>query len=831
MKKTINYRNRYISFFIALLFMGVMYTNESDSEIVLDASQDGGIVENYILNPTCKNGFSGWSAETGMALSLDASDESIVLSGTQDEKWNYAHVSLKDNCFKPGGLYRLEAEVKVSSISDPAFLPLLSVYILNEEGVKIANYNTINYKISQLERWQKLFVEFIADSGSKSGYVKIKKTTTNSISAKLNIRGISVQQIDALGIADRVSNANQLSIGTIHPRLFLTQEKIDLIKSKLDQYPYSKFWNRVKNNADTYIGETPPVSAENYTDSSIRKLGNKLPYIALAYVITNDKKYFNGAKKWMDGICSYEKWASDGDLGAAHLLEGMSLAYDWLYNDLTVDEREIYKQKITHHAEIFYNGLINQSFYWAHYYLDNHNYVNVMALSLAGVALYGDQQDAESWLFAAKDNFNNVLTSLSPDGASHEGIAYWAYGTGALLKYFLACESFWGLDDIKESPFFNNTVKFRLYSSLPDYKDNVDLGDSPRWDFSGPGNSLRALASIFKNGYAQWLAEEIDNARGDTAKILWSDLIWYDESVKMNPPTDLPRSAYFDNIGIAIDRSDWSSNAIWAFFKAGPPMGHWAETNGLWLDSGHMDPDAGTFLLWAYGNWVIIDDGYVNLNRTKNHNVMLFNQKGQVGDGKIFFDTFAAKEKRPTSSIVYNDIQTDCSYFVALLHNMYPKEIGIEKWERHYIFFQKGIIVVKDYVESANAVVAENLIHFAKGSIQDGGKDQVYYNNKNTWLSINELSQKVSAKNIVKYSIAEKERSGDGGSNNEGLLLNIATNGSGQFSNTKILCLARSKEELANLKYNEAQNSNKLHIVFNNFSAEIDFSLKEIKLK
>jgi len=148
-------------------------------------------------------------------------------------------------------------------------------------------------------------------------------------------------------------------------------------------------------------------------------------------------------------------------------------------------------------------------------------------------------------------------------------------------------------------------ARFRLYASLPDFKDNVDFGDSCRWDFSGPGNTLRALASIFRDGHAQWLAEQIENARGASAKILWSEIIFYDSSVPMLPPDALPKTAYFDNIGIVISRSGWSSDAIWTFFKAGPHMGHLAEDKGYYLDNGHMHPDEGNFLLWAFGKDIL----------------------------------------------------------------------------------------------------------------------------------------------------------------------------------------------------------------------------------
>ncbi len=71
-----------------------------------------------------------------------------------------------------------------------------------------------------------------------------------------------------------------------------------------------------------------------------------------------------------------------------------------------------------------------------------------------------------------------------------------------------------------------------------------------------------------------------------------------------------------------------------------------------------MHPDEGSFLLWGLGQWLIIDDGYVNLKRTENHNLLLFNNLGQIGEGKLFFDTAAALKYKPTASIIFSDIET-----------------------------------------------------------------------------------------------------------------------------------------------------------------------------
>lgn len=791
------------------------------------------IESNLILNPSAGNELEGWLAEPGITLA-QAQNNGVKLSGTQDGSWNYAQIGLADKSLEPGMKYRLEAELKVDSISDISRPPYLCIYVLNSSGKKLSDHVTFRYQTAELNTWQKLFVEFKAEQGAQNGYIKIKKGYTGTNTPLIYIRNISVQQIEDFGLEDRLKfdsvPAGLLAMRNKRPRLFLDDNRIQYIKSRLGTYPYSKFWTSIKGRADKYITESPPIDASNYTDSSIRNFGNKLPYMALAYLFTKDNKYLRGVKTWMNALCSYPNWASDTDLGAAHILEGMALAYDWLYNQFTADERKKYREKITHHAEIFYWGLINKNLWWANYYLDNHNYVNTTALSSAGLALYGEQGEAESWIIVARNNFQEVLSALSPDGASHEGVAYWSYGTRALLKYFMVFEPVFGLTDVKNNSFFKNTARFRLYASLPDFKDNVDFGDSCRWDFSGPGNTLHALASIFRDGHAQWLAEQIENARGASAKFLWSEIILYDSSVAMLPPDALPKTAYFDNIGIVISRSDWSSDAIWTFFKAGPHMGHLAEDKGYYLDNGHMHPDEGNFLLWAFGKWLIVDDGYVNIKRTRNHNVLLFNDKGQIGEGKDFFDTTAALEYKPTASINYHDIQSNYIYLVAEIEDMYPPDAGVRKWERHFIFFQKGFVVIRDIVKMDNLGKIESLVHFDKGTVEETG-GRYFYKKSGIWASINDISSDTFTKTWSDYEIAPAEQSKDGGSNNYGTLLNVSKSNVGACTNTLVIGVARDKASLTKVQIEELDNATKLSIKTSDFQAQINFSAKTAIVK
>lgn len=554
------------------------------------------------------------------------------------------------------------------------------------------------------------------------------------------------------------------------PRLYLNPKKIELIRMKKGEYPYSKFWKVVREKANQSATEQPPATTAGVNEDNLWKLGDGIPYLALSYLVTGHQVYLDGARKWMDALCAYPDWASNKDVGAAILLFDMSIAYDWLHDEFTPEELDRYSQKMAKHANVLYQSLVKKDMWWARqeYQMQGHNYSNVMSIAIAGLALHGERQEADSWLASAKINFDGVLGLLSPDGASHEGVAYWGGGVDWLLRYFLANPVTHGKRDIESSRFFQNTARFRLYASTPDYVEIVDYADSPRYEWYGPGYMLRALASVFKDGRAQWLAERIEKARGKDAKYSWLDLIWYDESVRPVPPDDLPSYAYFDNLGILISRSDWTEKAIWSFFKAGPSQGKLAESKGIFTGS-HIHPDEGSFLLWAGGQWLVVDDGYVFKKRTENHNVLLFNGKGQLGEGQQWFDLHPVKQHKGTASIIFKDLRQDYQTLTAELAGMYPPEAGLKSWKRTFIALSRGRVIVRDRIAWGRTGKATSRVHFAREPRQYSPRAACLGSKEG--LVVNALLPKDASFKIGKFEIAENERVRS--TNAEGGLLEI----------------------------------------------------------
>ncbi len=240
----------------------------------------------------------------------------------------------------------------------------------------------------------------------------------------------------------------------------------------------------MKSQADSYVARELRDN-ESRSEEVARQHGDRLPYLALAFLVTREPRYLGAARHWMDRAVALPTWAGDEDLGAAHLLFGMAVSYDWLHAHLSETDRARYRAKIAHHAGILYRLLVEEKKWWAKDRLQNHNYVNAMAVAVAGVALSGEEDAAERWLSAAKTNFDRVAELLSPDGASHEGVAYWGYAMDALLKYHFATAGLFPDQDLLSGRHFRGASLFRLHASLPGFRENANYADSPRSSGTG----------------------------------------------------------------------------------------------------------------------------------------------------------------------------------------------------------------------------------------------------------------------------------------------------------------------------------------------------------
>jgi len=532
-----------------------------------------------------------------------------------------------------------------------------------------------------------------------------------------------------------------------HPRLYLTQEKISELRT-LIKGSHRDMWLNEKAWVDEeWLQDRPPTYSTDGEMLWQRTVGDRIPHYAFCYLMTQNETYLQKAKGWIFITVGYPGWGPYPDLAKGHLLCGVSLAYDWLYHNFTPQEREMIRDRLALEARLMFMASTKTEEYktewWHRAYLQNHLWVNLCGLGTAGFALYGEVPDAEIWINQANTIFKRILSSLANDGASHEGVEYWSYGTLFLLKYLDLAKQLLGEEELFDNPWLRNTTYYRLYNMLPRSmwgdkpgKDNsLDFADSVRHDTHDPVCVLRKLAAEYKNGYAQWLAQEIQNSNTGVFDHRWLNLIWCDPTVPATPPTNLPTMRHFDNLDLVIMRSDWSSDGTLFAFKCGPYTGHKA----LWEfdydpGGGHVHPDVNHFDLIAFGKWLVVDDGYKD-KRTSQHNTVLINGWGQLGEGSTWFSSKEVQAGKRMSAVIRAQSNPIYDYVIGDAYNIYPDSAGLAKFLRHILYIKPDLFIIVDELETWGPSTFNWLLH-VEGSLLKTSEDTFTVDNGDVTLNI-----------------------------------------------------------------------------------------------
>lgn len=635
----------------------------------------------------------------------------LRVRGRIEEGWNYAVAAPRP--IEPGALYRLSAEVRVDKLGPETPPPYLKCeFVGGSQENPLGQVHTSRYDTGRMGEWQELQVEFRAPDKARAFWLAIEKGTSSPTEIDACVDEIRLERIERLSVFEqyRLNPIPQQLEKTrgIHPRLYLNEEGIVALRRAVGG-THAQLWQEVRALADGAVRQGPPSYREDDNWSGgeqlwQREVGNTMPLLAMAYVVSRDRKYLEAARSWAVASCGYKTWGLgryDGmDLAAGHQLFGLGIVYDWCYADLDEGTRKLIRETIIRRGTAMFEGAVTGKTYWRQSYLQNHLWVNACGLAVAGLAIFDEEKDAELWVGFALDRFRRTMDALGDDGASHEGVGYWEYGVEYLLKFMDLARRLLGVD-LYQHDWWRNTARYALYLSLPRAswtRSNtiVDIADCPRGHWYGPDYLLRGLAREFRDPQAQWLAGEADAADVTSPEASWLNLIWYDPNVPATSPDGLPTLRHFRDMGIVSTRSDWSGKESLVVFKCGPFIGHKAVQEFSYdPGGGHVHPDANHFVIFGAGEWLVRDDGY-RAKWTGQHNTLLIDGRGQLGEGQKWFQGSAPLAVRARPHILKATSSQMVDHIVGDAAQAYPAELGLEQFHRHLLFVKPNVLIVAD---------------------------------------------------------------------------------------------------------------------------------------
>jgi hypothetical protein len=521
---------------------------------------------------------------------------------------------------------------------------------------------------------------------------------------------------------------------SVHPQLFLTRSKVDELKNLIvtDQR-YMEYWAQVKGIADS-AGNPPPYTADKGEQLWLRDVGNKLPFFAMAYLLTEEQAYLDKAEKWALAACGYATWGNSSnkeytDLPAGHLHKGLALVYDWLYDELSDATKRVILDTLAVRGASLYEALTDDTAVdsWNKAYLQNHLWVKSTGLAISSLAIGSDYKPAQAWFDAVLSKYYHTMDALGDDGANIEGPGYAQYGLDYMLKFMVLSKELFGIDLFEDHPWFENQSSFFINFMLPkDYwtkSENImDFADSPRYNWYGPDHLLNKLASEYNDGYAQWLADEIHEQRiEDAASDGWINLLWYNKDIVAQHANQLPAFKHFTDLDMITARSGWDGNESLVFFKSGAALGKYA-TDKFSYDSsqpnyiskatgGHIHPDANAFAIFGEGEFLIPNGGY-NYRRTDYENTLLVNGQGQRGQANSmnWFDHSAELADKLHPEIIKAVSTEQMDYMVGDAAASYAE---LTRFQRHLVYLKPNVLLVIDDI-NANQVNDLKLLFHAE---------------------------------------------------------------------------------------------------------------------
>jgi hypothetical protein len=392
-----------------------------------------------------------------------------------------------------------------------------------------------------------------------------------------------------------------------HPRLLATADDFAAIKKHIGDPRVAPLFAGLKSHADAML--TKPVCKYELRDGVrllyvSREVRDLVLTLGLAYRLTGDARYADRLWAEVDAASRFPDWHPAHFLDTAEMTCAVAVAYDWLYERWSDDQRKQLRGAIERMGLEAAMKVYQSKDGGFSRRVNNWNQVCNGGILAGALAVAKDDEDAAATQLAG-DVISRAVASLpiamkqyAPDGAWAEGPGYWAYATEYTCIALGALRSTCGTDfGLAQMPGFSKTGDMPLAFTGP-------IGLTFNYADAGPGfggaPALFWLATAFDT--PAYAAFEIPYAKSNPRPL---DLLWGAAWVARNP--DLKNrslDSMFRRDNIVYLRSAWADpRALFVAFKGGDNR----------VNHGHLD--LGSFVFDALGQRWAIDVGPDDYNR------------------------------------------------------------------------------------------------------------------------------------------------------------------------------------------------------------------------
>ena len=544
-----------------------------------------------------------------------------------------------------------------------------------------------------------------------------------------------------------------------HPRLWMTDAKLTGFRKDISEDPSAFSWQTFYNKsvapwmARDIMPEpagypnhqrVAPIWRQTYIDC--QELLYAIRHLAIGGRVTNDPDMTARAKEWLLAAAA---WDVNGTTSRAYTDEwafrvnlALAWGYDWLYDQLSEDERTVVRAALLARTSETATHIMKH----ANIHLfpfDSHAVRAVSAVLIpSAIALLDDAPEAEGWLHYAIEFLSTVYTPWGDqDGGWAEGPHYWMTGMAYLIDAANLLKGYTGIDLYKR-PFFQKTGDFPLYTKAPNtrratFGDDSTMGDLPAVKI---GFNLRQFAGVTGNGAYQWYYDEIKRTNPGTEMEFYNWGWWDFNFDELAYRTDFP---IIEAVPPADDdKLRWFKGTGWAAIQHNmqDPDNHiqFVMKSSSYGSISHSHGDQNAFCLAAYGEDLAIQSGwYVAFNSTMHQNwrkqtisknAIMINGKGQyAGRNK-------AMQMQSTGKLLAAETYDDHIYIKGDATAAYaiesPEVISVT---REVYFFNNSFFVFVDSIDASEPVEidwrlhANNPFQIGKSSFRNAGEKAGFY--------------------------------------------------------------------------------------------------------
>jgi hypothetical protein len=469
-----------------------------------------------------------------------------------------------------------------------------------------------------------------------------------------------------------------------HPRLLLDRAGFDDLRKRVERDPVLREWDKhVRREADKLLAA--PLAQHVIPDgkrllATSRRTVDRTYTLALMYRLHGDRRHLDRLWREMEAVAAFPDFNPSHFLDTAEMAHALGIAYDWLYDAWTPQQRAVIRRAIVELGLKPGQAVYHGKGWWPSC---DHNWNQVCNGGLTVGALAIADEDpalAGDILHRALGSLPLAMRSYAPDGAWGEGPGYWAYATDYNVLMLAGLRSALGTDfGLSEMKGFSEAGLFPLYMTGPTDR-SFNFEDAK--DHAPRSACLLWLAERFQQPVDAWFATE----RG---KPTAAAMVWYRKPGQDPTAAKLPLDRYWRKVEVATFRGKWNDpKTVFVGIQAGSNR----------VNHNHLD--LGSFVLDALGQRWAVDLGGDDYNlpgyfggkryeyyrlRAEGHNTLVLNPD-QRPDQDVKADAKIAR-------FVSNDKQ---AFAIADLTPAYARDA--ERVERGIAMLDRRSVLVQDEV-------------------------------------------------------------------------------------------------------------------------------------